>query len=235
MTSNLNTLIITTAHSTLGSSGTATGLWLEEFTTPYYIFTQAGARITVATLPGGEVPLDPGSINVEGKNPISVDRFFKDEHAQAILKTSKPLSSLSAKGWDIVYIPGGHGAMWDLASSQELAEFLTTAWANKSIIGSVCHGPACLINVKDETGKALVFGRHVNAFSDSEECAINLTSIVPFPLENKLRELGALYEKGTDFTAFAVQDGRLVTGQNPMSSEKVAQMILKAASEFLGA
>lgn len=229
-----NVLIISTAHARLGTSGQATGLWLEEFTTPYYRFTQAGSHVTVASLPGGRIPIEPGSLGPQGSNPASVEKFLRDESARHLLENSKPLASLSTEGWDIVYIPGGHGAMWDLASSRELAEFLSSVWANKAVIGSVCHGPAALVNVREQNGKPLVSGRRLNCFSQSEEEAVNLTDTVPFPLEGRLRELGALYEKGPNFTAYAVQDERLITGQNPMSSEMVAQLILKAADELRG-
>lgn len=227
----LDVLIIVTAHSSLGNTGNATGVWLEEFTTPYYMFKDASANITVASLPGGEVPIDPLSLQSDGELPASVQRFLKDDIAKEALNSTESLSKLSAKGWDIVYIPGGHGVMWDLASSQELGDFLTQAWADKAVLGTVCHGPVSLINVRDEEGFPVVHGRHVNAFSDSEEKALKLETTVPFLLETKLKELGAIYEKGPDFTSYAVRDGRLVTGQNPMSSEKVGQLMLEAVKE----
>lgn len=121
--------------------------------------------------------------------------------------------------------------MWDWGSSENLGRFLSDVWKNQPVLGSVCHGAAALVNVKDEAGAPLVKGRTVNSFTDSEEAAMKLASVVPFPLETKLRELGANFEKGENFSAFTVSDGRLVTGQNPASSLLVAKGLLKAAQE----
>ncbi len=227
----LHILVIVTAHAALGNTDQSTGLWLEEFSEPYYQFTTAQAEITVASLPGGAIPLDPHSVRDAGGNPPSVERFLADRAAQQLLKQTVSLASLPSKGWDIVFIPGGHGAMWDLASSEALGKFLSEVWQNKTIVGSVCHGPAAFINAKDSDGNPIVRGRLVNAFSDSEERSMKLTTTVPFLLETKLRSLGARYVQGADFTPNVVRDGRLITGQNPMSSALVAQALLKAANE----
>ena len=231
MSAPLSILIIATAHAALGPTPNATGLWLQELSDPYYEFLDAGANVAVATLPGGNIPIDPHSVGEKGKNPASVERFLADEKASAWLKNATPLSQLKAQGWDIVFVPGGHGAMWELGSSENLGRFLSDVWKNQSVLGSVCHGAAALVNVKDETGAPLVKGRTVNSFTDSEEAAMKLASVVPFPLETKLRELGANFEKGENFSAFTVSDGCLVTGQNPASSLLVAKGLLKAAQE----
>lgn len=231
MATALKVLFIVTAHSTLGTTGNTTGLWFEELSTPYYVFVDSGAKVTIATLPGGQVPVEPRSMSPDGKNPASVERFIKDEAAMSQMQSSKKLADLPFAEYDVVFIPGGHGAMWDLGSSKELGEFLTKAWANGEIIASVCHGPAGLVNAKDTDGKPLVAGKKVGGFSDSEETAMKLTQVVPFMLETRLRELGADYQSGPNFQAFAVRDGRLVTGQNPASSEKVAELALEAAGE----
>lgn len=232
MATPVSILIIVTAHAALGSTGQSTGLWLEEFTTPYYEFVEANAKITVASLPGGQIPLDPHSVRDAGANPPSVERFLKDSTAQQFLKASVPLSQLSPQGWDIVFVPGGHGAMWDLASSEDLGRFLSEAWKDNAILGSVCHGPAAFVNAKDVNGEPLVKGKIVNAFTDSEEAAMRLTTTVPFKLETKLRSLGAQFVRGADFTANVAEDGRLITGQNPMSSALVAQALLKAVTTY---
>lgn len=231
MATALKVLFIVTAHTTLGDTGNTTGLWFEELSTPYYVFFDNGAQVTIATLPGGLVPVDPHSMDPNGKNPASVERFIKDAPAMAQMQNSKKLGELSFADYDLVFIPGGHGAMWDLGSSEELGEFLTKAWANGEIIASVCHGPAGLVNAKDIDGKPLVAGRKVSGFSDSEETAMKLAQAMPFMLEARLRELGADYQSGPNFQAFAVRDGKLVTGQNPASSEDVAALALEAASE----
>lgn len=224
-------LIILTSHATLGSSGQPTGLWLEEFTTPYYAFMDAGVKVDVASVAGNVVPVDPHSIKAQGQNPASVERYLKDPVATAHLKHSIALKGLKADGYSAIFLPGGHGTMWDLPNNQDLATLLGKAWADGKVLSAVCHGPAGLVSVKDEHGKPLVAGRHVTAFSNSEEKMAGLDHTVPFALETRLRELGAHYESGPDFAPYAVRDGRLVTGQNPASSKKVAELVLQALSE----
>ena len=224
-------LIIVTAHAELGNTGRATGLWFEELATPYYAFLDGGARMTIASLPGGTIPLDPRSLDAGGDNPASVERFRRDETAMAQMQNSKKLDALSSGDYDVVFVPGGHGAMWDLGGSTELGDFLTRSWAGGAVVSSVCHGPAGLVHARETDGKPLVAGKKVSAFSNSEENQMQLTEVVPFLLESKLRELGADYRSGPDFQPFAVRDGRLVTGQNPASAEKVARLVLEAAGE----
>lgn len=226
-----NVLIIVTAHAALGNTGEKTGLWFEELTTPYYAFLDGGAKAAIASLPGGQIPLDPRSVAAGGKNPASVERFIKDRAATQQVKNTLKLAEVSARDFDAVFIPGGHGAMWDLASSRELGEFLTDAWGRGKVLASVCHGPAGLVRARDEQGNPLVAGRKVSAFSNSEEEQMKLAKVVPFLLESRLRELKADYRSGPDFQPFAVRDGRLVTGQNPASSEKVARLALEALKE----
>ncbi len=233
MTNTLTVLIIATTHEDLGGTGHATGLWFEELTTPYYAFTDAGAQVTIASLPGCDIPIDPRSEDARGKNPASVERFLDDGYAMAQKRNSIKLVDISPDNYDVIFIPGGHGAMWDLASSRELGDFLTKAWAKGKIISSVCHGPAGLVNVREVDGKPLVAGKKVSAFSNSEEDTSGLAEVVPFLLETRLRGLGADYRSGPDFQAFAVRDGRLITGQNPESAGKVAELVLEAVGRKL--
>lgn len=149
----------------------------------------------------------------------------------AKLNGSLKVSDVSAEGYSAIFLPGGHGTLWDCATSAELADLLSRAWADGKVVSAVCHGPAGLINVRDVNGQPLVAGRRVSAFANTEEEAAGLTHRVPFLLESRIRELGARYEKGDDFEPFAVRDGKLVTGQNPASSEAVARLILEAATQ----
>ncbi|KAB7660130.1 type 1 glutamine amidotransferase domain-containing protein [Sutterella seckii] len=228
MMNTVSILIIATAHALLGGTGAQTGLWLEELTTPYYAFADQGASITIATLPGGRIPIDPHSLAAAGKNPPTVERYLKDADLQSKLKESRRLEDLAYKDYEAIFIPGGHGAMWDLASSEVLGKFLSDAWKGGAVIGSVCHGPAAFSLAVREDGRALVSGLHVTGFSNSEEEKMKLTRVVPFLLETRMREAGGIYAQGPDFEAFAVRDGRLVTGQNPASSQKVAELMLEA-------
>ena len=163
-----------------------------------------------------------------GKNPPTVERYLKDADLQARLKDSRRLADLDYKNYQAIFIPGGHGAMWDLASSEALGKFLSDAWKGGAVIGSVCHGPAAFSFAVKEDGRALVDGLHVTGFSNSEEQKMKLTQVVPFSLETRMREAGGIYAQGPDFAAFAVRDGKLVTGQNPASSQKVAELMLEA-------
>ncbi|KAF1067274.1 MAG: Protein/nucleic acid deglycase 1 [Pseudomonas citronellolis] len=229
MSTTLKVLIILTSHATLGDTGRPTGVWLEELSTPYYAFVDAGAQVDIASVAGGQVPIDPHSLEAPGKNPASVERFLKDPTAQHKVELSARLDGVSDSGYAAIFLPGGHGTMWDLPDNPHLAALLGHAWANGKVLAAVCHGPAGLLGVRDEHGQPLLAGRQVSGFSNSEENAAGLTHAVPFLLESRIRALGAHYQSGPDFAAYAVRDGRLVTGQNPASSAKVAQLVLEAA------
>lgn len=226
--SQIKILFILTSASTMGVSGKPTGLWFEELATPYYAFRDTGASVTLASIAGGPAPIDPRSVKPKGENEVSVDRFLGDETASGALNATLPLSAIDISEYDAVFLPGGHGTMWDLPESAELAALLGKAWADGKVVAAVCHGPAGLVNVKDETGAPLVSGRRVTGFSDSEERAAGLEEAVPFLLETRLRELGGRYESVADFQPFAIADGRLVTGQNPASSALTARLTLEA-------
>jgi len=224
----LKILMILTSAATMGDSDKPTGVWFEELATPYYAFVDAGASVTLASIAGGPVPIDPRSVKSKGGNETSVDRFLADDVASKALNSTPAVSDVSASDHDAVFLPGGHGTMWDLPESAVLAALLGKAWAAGQIVAAVCHGPAGLVNVKDEAGVPLVKGRRVTGFSNSEERAAGLEEVVPFLLETRLRELGGLYESVADFQPFAVTDGRLVTGQNPASSGLMAKLVLDA-------
>ncbi len=220
-------LIITTSHARMGHEDRQTGIWFEELTTPYYAFLDAGAEVTIASIAGGKVPIDPHSLE-EADKPASVTRFLEDAAAMRRIEATPSLAGLSADGYDAVFLPGGHGVMWDMPDNAALAALLSKAWAQGKVVAAVCHGPAGLVGARDEAGKPLVAGRKVAAFTNTEEDAAGLTKAVPFLLETRLRELGAEYGKGPDFQPFALRDGKLVTGQNPASSAKVAALVLEA-------
>lgn len=231
MLDTIKILMVLTSHAAMGDTGKPTGVWFEELATPYYAFVDAGAQVDVVSIQGGRVPIDPRSLKPAGENEASVDRFLKDAGAMRKIEASLKIDQVSAQGYHAVFLPGGHGTMWDLPNSSALAGLLSTAWANGKVVAAVCHGPAGLVNAKDEAGRPIVAGRRVSAFTNSEEDAAGLTETVPFLLETRLRDLGARFEGGPDFTPYAVRDGRLVTGQNPASSEEVARLTLEAVRE----
>ena len=221
-------LIIATAHARMGDSGKPTGVWLEELAVPYYAFIDAGARVDVATVAGMPVPVDPNSLKPRGENAANVERWLDD--AQAAQWTQQPLDieALRAADYDAVFLPGGHGAMWDLPASAALAALIGSAWDSGKVVAAVCHGPAGLTAAIDNSGRPIVAGRRVTAFTNREEDAVGLSAVVPFLLESRLRELGARFEPGPDFEPHAIADGRLVTGQNPASSARAAALVLQA-------
>jgi putative intracellular protease/amidase len=220
-------LIVTTSNASMGG-GKPTGLWLEELTTPYFVFVEAGARVTLASIKGGIIPVDPGSIEPGDAEPESVARFRADATAMAALDQSHALAALDGDSFDAIFLPGGHGTMWDLPCNATLAALVGKMWRDGKVVGAVCHGPAGLLSAVETDGEPLVMGKAITAFTDAEERAAGLDAEVPFLLESRLRELGALFENGEPFAPYAIADGRLVTGQNPASSQATAQLVLDA-------
>ncbi len=224
----LQILIIATSHAVIGSTGEPTGLWLEELTTPYYAFIDAGVEVTIASIDGGAVPIDPRSQKPIGENAASVDRFLQDKSASVVIENTTAVDEIDSSQYAAVFLPGGHGTMWDLPQSQPLATMISQAYAQDKIVAAVCHGPAGLISATKPDGSPLVAGHQISAFTNSEEDAVGLSDTVPFMLETKLRELGADFQEVDNFEPFAVQSGNLITGQNPASSLLVANKVLEA-------
>lgn len=228
MSDAIRILMIVTSQATMGVGGAPTGVWFEELATPYYAFVDADVEVDIAAVAGGRIPIDPHSLQAAGGNPPSVERFLQDQAAMDKLGHAEKLDDLTSTRYAALFLPGGHGTMWDLPANPALSSLLAAAWRSGKVVAAVCHGPAGLLGVKDESGRPLVAGRRVSAFTNAEEAAAGLSGAVPFPLETRLRELGARYESGPNFQPYAVRDGKLVTGQNPASSEAVARLTLEA-------
>ena len=218
-------LMVLTSHDQLGDTGKKTGFWLEEFAAPYYAFKDAGAEIVLASPAGGQPPLDPKSDLPEFQTQLT-HRFKADPEAQKALANTVKLETVNAFDFDTVYYPGGHGPLWDLAESQTSIQLIESFERAGKPIGFVCHAPGVLRHVKAADGSPLVQGRKVTGFTNSEEAAVELTDVVPFLVEDEFKKLGATYEKGADWGSFVVVDGKLVTGQNPASSEDAAKALL---------
>ncbi|MBL7930869.1 MAG: type 1 glutamine amidotransferase domain-containing protein [Bacteroidia bacterium] len=226
----LKVLFVLTSHNQLGNTGKPTGFWIEEFATPYYYFTDKNIEVTVASPKGGQAPIDPKS-NEPNFQTQSTKRYFADPTAQSLLKSTKKLSDVNAQNFDAVFYPGGHGPMWDLANDKNSIELIKSFYNQNKAIAFVCHGSAALVNVKLKNGDYLIKDKKLTSFCNTEEEAVQLSSIVPFSLENKLKERGAIYQKGNDWTSFVVEEGLLITGQNPQSSEEVADKLLHKLSQ----
>jgi putative intracellular protease/amidase len=218
-------LIVLTSHDQLGDSGDKTGFWLEEFAAPYYRLYDAGVELTLASPAGGQPPLDPKS-SEEGAQTEATHRFNSDPHAQAALANTVKLATMNADDFEAVFYPGGHGPLWDLTADQNSISLIENFVAQDKPVAAVCHAPAVLIHARNAQGHPLVQGKRVTGFSNTEEAAVGLTDIVPFLLEDELVQQGARYEKTDDWHPLAVIDGQLITGQNPASSEAVADALL---------
>ncbi|PJI36108.1 type 1 glutamine amidotransferase domain-containing protein [Acinetobacter pseudolwoffii] len=219
-------LIVLTSHDTLGDTGKKTGFWLEELAAPYYSFVDAGAELILASPAGGQPPLDPKS-NEPDAQTETTKRFEADEVAMQQLANTYKLSEVLNQDFDAVFYPGGHGPLWDLAEDQNSISLIEqTLQANKPV-ALVCHAPGVLRDVQDAEGRSIVEGKSVTGFSNSEEDGVGLTDIVPFLVEDMLKEKGGQYSKAEDWQVYVQEDGLLITGQNPASSAATAEALLK--------
>ena len=210
----------------MGTTGKKTGFWLEEFAAPYYVFKDAGAQVTLASPKGGQPPLDPTSDAADAQTEAT-KRFKGDAAAQSDLAQTVALSTVSADEYDAVFYPGGHGPLWDLAEDADSIKLIETFARSNRPIAAVCHAPAVFKHPKSADGKPLVSGKTVTGFTNTEEAAAGLTDVVPFLVEDMLKANGGMYEKGADWASFVVTDGKLVTGQNPASSEEAARKLME--------
>ncbi|MCK8515806.1 type 1 glutamine amidotransferase domain-containing protein [Methylonatrum kenyense] len=223
-------LMVLTSHDRLGDSGYPTGFWLEEFTSPFYAFRDAGAEITLASPKGGQPPVDPNS-EAEEALTESTRRFMNDADAREQLAATRRLADVDIDDFDAVFYPGGHGPLWDLAENRDSISLIRRAHDQGKVIGAVCHAPAVFRHVELDSGRALVAGRNVTGFSNTEEDAVQLTDVVPFLVEDMLKERGGNYSRADDWQAHVVTDGKLVTGQNPASSEDTARAVILALQQ----
>ncbi|MGO4416329.1 type 1 glutamine amidotransferase domain-containing protein [Cupriavidus sp. KB_39] len=219
-------LMVLTSHDQLGNTGRKTGFWLEELAAPYYAFKDAGAEIVLASPKGGQPPLDPKSNEPDFQTELT-HRFEADAAAKAQLAATVRLDSVSQADFDTVFYPGGHGPLWDLAEDKHSIALIQSFVAAGKPVALVCHAPGVLRHVVTPDGKPLVQGRKVTGFTNTEEAAVELTKVVPFLVEDELKAKGGLYSKGDDWAPYVVEDGPLITGQNPASSASAAAALLK--------
>jgi putative intracellular protease/amidase len=220
-------LIVLTSHDQLGNTGRKTGFWLEELAAPYYVFRDAGAEITLASPKGGQPPLDPKS-NEPNFKTDTTRRFEKDSVATRALASTKRLAEVSYKDYDAVFFPGGHGPLWDLTNDRNALSLIENMQAAKKLVGLVCHAPGILTKVKAPNGEPFAKGRKVTGFTNGEEADVHLVEVVPYLLEDVLTQQGAIFSKTANWNVYVVEDGWLITGQNPPSSTATAQALLAA-------
>ena len=221
----MDILFVLTSHDKLGDTGNKTGFWIEEFASPYYMLSDQGAEITLASPKGGRPPTDPSSDTPDAQTEAT-DRFKKDNELQQKLDNTKKLSEVNEEDFDAVFYPGGHGPLWDLSEDEDSISLIESFNKNGKPLGFVCHAPAALKEVKGTDGEPLVKNKKVTGFSNSEEEGVGLTEVVPFKVEDMLEKNGGQYSKTDDWQSHVVADGNLVTGQNPASSKEVAERLL---------
>jgi putative intracellular protease/amidase len=220
MSTSRRILIVVTSHDHIDATH-PTGLWFEEFSVPYQAFVNQDFSVTVASPRGGSVPVDPRS------EPHTQEDDALAE-VRAALQQTVPLSEVSVEDFDAIFLPGGHGTMFDLPDNGTLQRLLADFAQTGKVIGAVCHGPAGFVGVRLADGSPLVAGKTLTAFTDSEEQAVALDTLMPFLLESRLRELGARFVAEPDWANHVERDGTLITGQNPQSSGSVARAVIDA-------
>ncbi len=218
-------LMVLTSHADLGNTGEKTGFWVEEFAAPYYAFIDAGAEVTLASPDGGQPPIDPTSTLADFETDAT-KRYDNDSAAKTLMANTKILSEVNASDFDAVFYPGGHGPLWDLVDNADSINLIENFIQQQKPVAAVCHASAAFLNIKDTDGNALVAGKKVTGFSNTEEAAVQLTDIVPFLVEDELIKKGGDYQKTDDWGILALEDGLVITGQNPASSELAAKKLL---------
>ena len=219
-------LFVITSNDKMGDTGNDTGFWIEEFAAPFYLLKDEGFDITLSSPKGGQPPIDPNS-QTEDAQTKATKRFDLDKEAQTLLANTHKLSEMKEADFDAVFYPGGHGVLWGLVEDKTSIKLIEDFNTNKKPVAFVCHAPAVLKHVKGINGESLVKGKKVTGFTNQEEDAVQLTDTVPFLLEDMLIENGGIYSKIEDWQPYAVEDANLITGQNPGSSEKVAELLVK--------
>ena len=218
-------LMVLTSHSELGDTGKKTGFWIEEFAAPYYILSDAGVEITLASPKGGQPPIDPKSAE-EDAQTNATRRFNDDKELQQKLSDTKRLETIEASDYDGVFYPGGHGPLWDLAVDLNSIDLIEKSFSTMKPLAFVCHAPGVLVNTRYKN-EPLVRNKEVTGFSNHEEEIMQLTKVVPFLVEDKMNQMGAKYSKGENWSSYVKVDGKLITGQNPASSEEAARALLR--------
>lgn len=215
-----------TSHDDLGGTGRKTGFYVPEVAHPAVVFRAAGYQIEYASVRGGAAPKD----GIKPGDTVVAD-FLADPAESAALAGTRPFAEIDPADYDVVFFAGGHGTMWDFPDDPDLARTAVGVYQNGGVVAAVCHGPAALVELRLADGSYLVDGKEVSSFTDSEEHAVGLAEVVPFLLESRLAERGAKITKGPDFASHAVADGRLVTGQNPASAARVAELVVEALEQ----
>ncbi|WP_082859198.1 type 1 glutamine amidotransferase domain-containing protein [Microbulbifer sp. Q7] len=218
-------LIVATSHEQMGDTDEKTGLWLSELTHPYHELKKAGFEVEIASIKGGAVPVDARSLADD--DAVNFE-FLASPQTRSLLDNTRKLADVSPKRYQAILFAGGHGTVWDFPKSPAVNSVASAIYADGGYVAALCHGPAALLNVTGPDGKPIIAGKKVAGFSNVEEKAVGLADVVPYLLQDELTALGANYQEGKAWESFVVQDGRIITGQNPQSAAELGQVLAKA-------
>lgn len=219
-------LLVVTNHGELGDTGEKTGYYLSEVSHPHHELVEAGFEVVFASPRGGHAPMDPRSHDMED----SINKAFWEKHGED-LSSTKALAEVNPSDYRGVVFAGGHGTMWDFPGNEDINRVTSAIYQGGGVVAAVCHGPAALVSVQLDTGRYLVDGRRVAAFTNAEEEAVELTEVMPFLLETTLRARGATVDRAENFQEKVVVDGRLVTGQNPASARGMGREMARVLKD----
>lgn len=220
-------LIVVTSIAMYESGKLETGLWLSELTHMYHAAKEQGYDITIASPKGENTPIDPESLK-----PMMLDKmtnkYWSDSSFRALLQHTKRLNEIEEQNFDVVYLAGGHGTMYDFPMDTTLQNIVRKQYESGKIVSAVCHGVSGLLNVKLANGEYLIKDKTITGFNWFEETLARRKKVVPFNLEKSLKERGSDYKKAfIPMTSKVVVDGNLITGQNPFSSKEIAKVVMQ--------
>jgi len=222
----LKVLIVVTNIGMYASGKLETGLWLSELTHIYHAAKEKGYEITIASPNGGNVPVDPESLKRFTLDKISKE-YWNDPFFRGLLKHSKNLEKASAERFDLAYLAGGHGTMYDFPDDSVIQSLIQHQYESGKIVAAICHGVGGLLNVKLSDGEYLIRNKTITGFNWFEESLAGRKKEVPFNLEAALKDRGADYKKAIiPMTSKVVVDRNLITGQNPFSSKEMAKVVM---------
>ena len=222
-----NILIVVTSVSCYKNTQLKTGLWLSEITHFYSQFKEQGCDITIASPQGGDSPVDPESLNTLFMDSVS-KKCWQDETFRKLLQNTKCLKDVSGNHFDVVYLTGGHGTMYDFPYNENLQNIIKVHYEKGKIIAAICHGVCGLLNVKLSNIENIISGKKITGFSWFEESLARRKKVVPFNLENEIKKRTNYYKKALlPMTSFVIIDENIITGQNPFSSKEIANIIFK--------
>ncbi|MFZ9035875.1 MAG: type 1 glutamine amidotransferase domain-containing protein [Francisellaceae bacterium] len=211
--------MVATSHSVLGSTGKKTGVWLSELTHPYYAMEDKTVSIDIVSIQGGQIPIDPGSLNEKDEQNR---QFLNTPELKRVLENSRALNTVDVSQYDALIFAGGHGTVWDFSDNQVVANKIRQVYADKGIVGAICHGVAAFLFGQ---ARSIIDGKNVTGFSNKEEEIVGLSDVVPYLLEDRLKAAGGIYSATSPWGSHVVIDGNIITAQNPQSAHEFGQKV----------